>query len=934
MRLAAEFEAQHGHAPDARALGTLRQWANHASRRSKDAEPLDLAAEARRWAAQARASEAGALEPVMPEVTTRRGPAAEPVAEPRPLWELTPAQERDLMAQALARVQEAQPTWRKADLIRQLGELMPDDVTCRDDAAAAALPERLAERVLAGGAGPLVLPLEAPEWPPVPAALRRADGRSIYRPHSGTRYAARDQLLTEERLAAQAQQQGAPRLAPELAACLLGADQAQLEAQLHAAAQAGQAAQAADAAQRATGSGLRLDQAAAAFLALTSDRRAEILVGPAGSGKTRTAAQVAQMWRQAGMGEVYGLTTSQAARNVLRDAGVELAANTAQFLGHLRGQRGARAARTIRPGTLLLLDEASMMSIADLAQIMRLAAERGCRVLITGDHEQLAAVEGGGGMMMLARQMGYVQLAEPVRFAHEWERDASLRLRAGDVSVLARYDEQGRLRGGDPEEAIEQACRAFLADHLAGRDALLLARTGEQAREMSRRVRDDLIRYGIVQAGDEVGLRHGAVASCGDLIVARQNDRGIIAGQRGRWLTNRDVLRIEAVGGRAVTVRRLLGRDQSGEAAWTGPFELPRSYLFSDCDLAYATTPHAVQGRTVEITHVLVDGLGTRQWLYVAMSRGRLANYAYCITGFPRLADVREGSRPAAELRRARRLMREHARPGPEPARNSRDRARPDQPETVHRDPAAVLADVVQRDGGVLSATETLRAELSNADHLGVLGSIWYDLARTAQAARFERSLREILLPGDADAVSSDPACTWLWRSLREAEAAGRDAGDMLREAIAAGPLTGSRHLARVIDARVRRRLKDTVPQPPGPWAGRVPDMGDPDLDRYMTDLAAAMDDRTRRIGEHAAADRPAWAIRALGDVPADPARQASWQARAATLGAYRELYGYDADNDAIGPEPGEDLAGGPRRLARRVRRSRPDRGHRLARAE
>ena len=64
---------------------------------------------------------------------------------------------------------------------------------------------------------------------------------------------------------------------------------------------------------------------------------------------------------------------------------------------------------------------------------MRLAAERGCRVLITGDHEQLAAVEGGGGMMMLARQMGYVQLAEPVRFAHEWERDASLRLRAGDV---------------------------------------------------------------------------------------------------------------------------------------------------------------------------------------------------------------------------------------------------------------------------------------------------------------------------------------------------------------------------------------------------------------------------------------------------------------------------------------------------------------------
>ncbi len=492
VRLAAEFEAQHGHAPDARALGTLRRWANHASRRGKDAEPLDLASEARRWAVQARASEAGALEPVMPGVTTRRGPVTAAPAEPRPIWELTPAQERDLMAQALARVQEAQPTWRKADLIRHLGELLPDDVACRDDAAAAALPLRLAERVLSGGAGPLVLALEAPEWPPVPASLRRADGRSIYQPHSGTRYAARDQLLTEERLAAQAAQAGAPRLAPELAARLLGADQDQLEAQLLA------AAQTAGAAQRATGSGLRLDQAAAAFLAVTSDRRAEILVGPAGSGKTRTAAAVAEMWRRAGMGEVYGLTTSQAARNVLRDAGVDLAANTAQFLGHLRGRRGARAASTVRPGTLLLLDEASMMSIADLAAIMQLAAEGDCRVLITGDHEQLAAVEGGGGMMMLARRMGYVQLAEPVRFAQEWERDATLRLRAGDVSVLARYDEQGRLRGGDPEEAMEQACRAFLADHLAGKDSLLLARTGEQAREMSRRVRGYLTRYGIV----------------------------------------------------------------------------------------------------------------------------------------------------------------------------------------------------------------------------------------------------------------------------------------------------------------------------------------------------------------------------------------------------------------------------------------------------
>ena len=197
---------------------------------------------------------------------------------------------------------------------------------------------------------------------------------------------------------------------------------------------------------------------------------------------------------------MYGLTTSQAARDVLHEAGVDLAANTADFLGHLTGAREARGPKALRPGTLLLLDEASMMSMADLAAIMRLAHRTGCRVLITGDHEQLAAVEGGGGMVMLARQMGYIQLAEPVRFTCEWERDATLRLRAGDTTVTALYEEHGRIRGGDPEEAVELACRAFLADHLAGKDSLLLARTAEQAREMSRRVRDDLLHYGLVAA--------------------------------------------------------------------------------------------------------------------------------------------------------------------------------------------------------------------------------------------------------------------------------------------------------------------------------------------------------------------------------------------------------------------------------------------------
>ena len=114
------------------------------------------------------------------------------------------------------------------------------------------------------------------------------------------------------------------------------------------------------------------------------------------------------------------------------------------------------------------------------------------------------------------------------------------------------------------------------------------------------------------------------------------------------------------------------------------------------------------------------------------------------------------------------------------------------------RDEVAVLADVLARDGAARSATETLRAELANADHLGVL----------------------------------------------------------------------ARSIARVLDARVRRITGSRPPVLHGTWAGRSPSVGDPEIARYLGDLAEAMDDRTRRIGEPAVATEPAWAVLAIGPVP------------------------------------------------------------------
>jgi hypothetical protein len=285
---------------------------------------------------------------------------------------------------------------------------------------------------------------------------------TVFRPHGAERYASQAQLALEARILAQARATGAPRLDPDTVAWLLGADRGRLEAQLQPDAPCTAAALA-----EITGSGLRMDQAAAAYHLLTSPRRAEAMVGPAGTGKTRTATELARLWHQAGLGPVVALTTSSNARNVLRDEAtrhrVSLRAyNTAEWLGHTTTGREAGTPIAMAPGTLVIVDEASMMSMPDLAAVLRRATAHGSKVLVTGDPMQMQAIGGGGGMPMLTRRLGYVQLSEAGRFTCDWEREATLRLRDGDVTVLAGYRQHDRLHAGYAEDILDDAARAYL----------------------------------------------------------------------------------------------------------------------------------------------------------------------------------------------------------------------------------------------------------------------------------------------------------------------------------------------------------------------------------------------------------------------------------------------------------------------------------------
>jgi conjugative relaxase-like TrwC/TraI family protein len=873
---AARFEERYGRAPSQRELAHLAQASNFKTRNPKHGA-LDVPQLHADWAGKLARTLGVSLASVAPSVwhgASGRAAHAHAHARGAKGTVLTELELSRAAQKAVALAQQEKSTWTRADVIKYLGRVLPR--SGMNPAAAAALLENLADRALRSEFEPVTC-LEAPEPAAVPHSLLRADGRSVYQRHGGTRFATCAQLVMEERMLTQARASDAPRLTRAQAARALGADPAQLTGR------------APDAHARRTRTGLRADQAAAAMSVLTDGKRVSVINAPAGSGKTHVLTQAGKAWAAAGLGPVVGITAAQSARNTLA-AGVPVSYNAAQFLGHLPGRRGARGPVETGQRPLLLVDEASTMPGPDLADLIGYARARDGKLVLAGDTSQLQAVENGGGMSLLADALGYARLAEPVRFRATWEQQASLRLRDGDTTVLADYDQHGRITGGDPEQMMDAAATAYVALTADGTDTLLMAAEHALRRELSRRIRDDLITLGIIEPGPAVRIADGAQASPGDLITCTRNDHTLEAGEPGRTLANGDLLRIEAVTAEGLAVRRALDADPAtGARRWTD-----RTFLyqdFRDAELGYAVTDHVAQGRTVHTGLAVITGTEDRQHAYVALSRGTEANYAYVFTTSPKRADPVPGPRPAPELARYDQIQAE------------RDGVRAPAPRPAPPGAAlGVLVGVLDRDGQQHSATQTRQQALADADHLAVLHAIWTAETTPARQQRY-RDLLAAALPPEHHRGTSHQA-RWLWRTLRGAELAGLDPAQVLTDAIGERDLAGARDPAAVLDARIRCRLGVLVPLPAGPWSAQLPAITDPARHAWLTEIAALMDARKDRIGEHAAEHALPWAVNALGPVPEHPLDRLDWQRRAASIGAWRELSGYHHPAEPIGPEP------------------------------
>lgn len=417
---------------------------------------------------------------------------------------------------------------------------------------------------------------------------------------------------------------------------------------------------------------LTVGQRAAAELILTTRNRVVAVQGLAGTGKThmlRTVnAKAGKPWR------ITGLAPSAAAARELEGAGIH-AQTIAAFV--------ARNGGGLDANTLVVLDEAGMVSARDMQSVMVAVEKANARLVLVGDTQQLKAVEAGkpfaqlqGAGMTVAR-MSDIQrqtdavLRQAVQHAASGQVRISLGLLTSRIAEVAhasdRHTQIGRHYVSlQPEQRADtlivagtNAARASINSEV--RHQLGLTGTGMgvtilERQDMTQAQLKSSLSYAagdVVQAQrhyESLGLKRGdlarVVTTAPGCITLRREDgadvpwrpttmpnvaiyreavRELSVGDRVRFTANDYGSKV--INGDTGTVKTLKGDDGCLhiEKADGALVKLDSSRALH-LDHGYCTTVHAAQGQTCE--RVLVDAdiksaMSSESLYYVAISRAR-----------------------------------------------------------------------------------------------------------------------------------------------------------------------------------------------------------------------------------------------------------------------------------------------------------------------
>lgn len=339
-----------------------------------------------------------------------------------------------------------------------------------------------------------------------------------------------------------------------------------------------------------------------------SGRSVDVVIGRAGAGKTFTLDAVREAFEASGH-QVIGIgLAARAARELESGAGIH--SSTAHALhGQLENGR-----RHIRPGDVLVVDEAGMLGTILMADLVERSTTNGGKVILVGDPKQLPPIEAGGLFASLANRIPIVELAENRRQRDPEERFIANALRKGLTELaVRRLDRHGRVTIAHNSDVLrDQMALDWFELHNAGSDAVMGAVHNSDVADLNERA------HALLEASGALGPLVAVVDerrySVGDRVLGLDNryDLGILNG---------DLARIVGADSTAIAVQLDVGRC----------VRLPLDYVTDHLQHAYARTVHKTQGLTCEIGLLLGDDALYAELGYTGLTRATHENRVYTV---------------------------------------------------------------------------------------------------------------------------------------------------------------------------------------------------------------------------------------------------------------------------------------------------------------
>ena len=382
-------------------------------------------------------------------------------------------------------------------------------------------------------------------------------------------------------------------------------------------------------------------QRAAVMDITTNPSKLRTLVGVAGSGKTTMLAAARESWEAQGYNVVGCSVSGVAAQELAKGAGID-SATVSMTLLRLEPDRMRRLRHHARmlvreffkkptfkfeqmkldSRSVLVVDEASMMSSGDLRKVLEHAQNAKAKVVLVGDNRQLPSVGQGGGFAKIHEEVKGCELTESVRQKTPWLKKAVKLLNEGDVrGSLSEFVKSDRLSlNSDEQQRRKELISKWAAERTDDlSETVILASRNSDVDALNLAAQDVRRRNGELERAKFTW--DGVTYHVGDRVEFHRTDYklGVLNGSSGQIRHIANPINRFAV--------RIGVELDSGELVTVVPGRLKDK---RDISLGYASTVHKAQGRTVDKTFLMLDEqLATQQSTYVGLTRSRHDTFLY-----------------------------------------------------------------------------------------------------------------------------------------------------------------------------------------------------------------------------------------------------------------------------------------------------------------